>query len=355
MSPRARLLLASLALLLPLALVPALPAQASGDWRWPVEGELITAYRNGADPYAGGQHRGIDIAAEPGTAVLAAAAGTVRFAGVAGSSGLTVSVRTADGRYDTSYLHLSEASVHEGDVIGAGDELGASGVSGRRSSERAHLHFGVREAGSRHAYVDPLDLLAPPPAPRTAPRPAPVPVEAPVPVALVPVPLPFTAPAPERVPRPVRAPGARRVPTGRRVPAGRRVPSMRPAPSPIPGVVLAPQPATAGAAQPSLAATPALGPASAPARGRAEGPAPAAPAPRHASGPAGALDRLPEPGGAPAPGSEGPDLGWALACAGLLLAAACLGRPGDRDERRATRAKRREGLRALVRPLLGGR
>ncbi|MGI8659718.1 MAG: murein hydrolase activator EnvC family protein, partial [Thermoleophilaceae bacterium] len=177
MPPRARLLLASLALLLPFALVPTLPAQASGDWRWPVDGELVTAYRNGGDPYAGGQHRGIDVAAEPGTAVRAAAAGTVRFAGVAGSSGLTVSVRTTDGRYDTSYLHLSKANVHEGDVVGAGEELGASGVTGRRSSERPHLHFGVREAGSRHAYVDPLDLLGPPPAQEATARPAPGPVK----------------------------------------------------------------------------------------------------------------------------------------------------------------------------------
>ena len=77
-----------------LLLVP--PAWA--DWVWPLRGEVITPYRNGSDPYASGQHRGIDIAGAPGATVVAAASGEVRFAGTAGSSGLTVSVRTGDGR-----------------------------------------------------------------------------------------------------------------------------------------------------------------------------------------------------------------------------------------------------------------
>src|SRR5207244_102457 len=90
-------------LALALLIVPA-PAAAAGDWAWPVRGPVLTPYRNGTDPYAAGQHRGIDIAAPVGTPVSAAVAGTVRFAGTAGSSGLTVSVRTADGRFDISYL-----------------------------------------------------------------------------------------------------------------------------------------------------------------------------------------------------------------------------------------------------------
>src|SRR5687768_9858596 len=73
-------------------LLMAPPAWA--DWIWPVRGEVVTTYRNGADPYAAGQHRGIDIAADPGEPVVAAVGGVVRFAGTAGSSGLTVAVRT---------------------------------------------------------------------------------------------------------------------------------------------------------------------------------------------------------------------------------------------------------------------
>ncbi len=348
------------------------PAGAAPGWQWPVAGEVLTAYRNGDDPYAGGQHRGIDIAAEVGGPIAAAAAGTVRFAGIAGSSGLTVSVRTADGALDTSYLHLSAVTVREGDEVAAGQRLGTVGTSGRRSVEAPHLHFGVRDAGSRHAYRDPLSYL-PPLAPPAAPEPrsVPVPVAEPVPVA----PVPVGVPEPVRVPavRRVRVPAARRVrlpverrvrvPAGRRLrmPVGRRTPAAAPAPVGLPGL----------AAAPALAANPA---AAAAARGA--GPAGSAderalPRPGMARlGPLGSAERLgaveratPSPTADPHPAAAerggGPDIGWALACAGLLLAAALLGRPGDRDGSGATGGRARADaavkLRALIRPLIGGR
>jgi len=316
-------------------------ARAAGSWTWPVRGEVITAFHNGSDPYAGGQHRGIDVAAAAGTPVIAAAAGTVRFAGVAGASGLTVSVRTSDGRYDTSYLHLSGVGVRKGDGVEAGGPIGAVGTSGRRSAAAAHLHFGVREAGSRHAYRDPLDFLTPPAAPpvRDVPRAAPVPVVAPV----------RTAPAPEPVRRPLRAPRPLplrprvRVPVGRRVrvPGARRAPRGV-APRPVPGPVRHGLPAPHGL--PARAPAPVKAPRHSP----GAGPAPVlGPRPLSAPSPSAA-----EPPSAAAESGGGPDLGWGLACAGLLLAAACLGRPEDRH-RSAERV--RPALRALLRPLTGGR
>src|SRR3954463_3443942 len=113
------------------SLVGAPPAHGAPGWVWPLRGEVITPYRNGDDPYAGGQHRGIDVAAPVGTPVGAAPAGTVTFAGGAASSGLTVTVRTVDGRFDTSYLHLSSLAVRAGARVVLGERIGAVGTSGR--------------------------------------------------------------------------------------------------------------------------------------------------------------------------------------------------------------------------------
>src|SRR4051794_34557340 len=159
---------AAIALALVLCLLGAAPAHGSGGWVWPLHGEVITPYRNGGDPYAAGQHRGIDIAGPVGAPVVAAREGLVRFAGTAGDSGLTVGVRTADGRYDTSYLHLSSLAVGRGEHVAGGRRRGAVGTRGRRPAARPPLHFGVRDAGSRPGYHAPMDF-PPPPAP---PRPA---------------------------------------------------------------------------------------------------------------------------------------------------------------------------------------
>src|SRR3954463_13105840 len=115
------------ALLAALLLTPA-DALAAGDWTWPVAGEVVTQFRNGPAPYAGGQHRGVDIAAPVGARVVAATAGTIAYAGVVGSSGLTVAERTSDGRYELSYLHLSTVAVRRGDGVASGESLGAVGT-----------------------------------------------------------------------------------------------------------------------------------------------------------------------------------------------------------------------------------
>ena len=60
-----------LVLLLSLAVVPMASA-----WTWPVEGVVLQPFSfDSAHPYAGGQHRGIDIGGSPGETVHAPAAG----------------------------------------------------------------------------------------------------------------------------------------------------------------------------------------------------------------------------------------------------------------------------------------
>jgi hypothetical protein len=303
--------------------VPAAPSLAA-DWEWPVSGEVVTQFRNVDDPYAAGQHRGVDIAAPVGTTVRAAAAGTVVFAGVVGSSGLVVSERTADGRYELSYLHLSAASVRRGDAVDGGDAVGLVGTSGSRSVDQPHLHFGVREAADRHAYVDPLTFLRVPP--RNAPpqpRAVPVPARAPVAAAPAPVPAPLGAPAPVAAPGLGHvAPHPAALPHGRPLAAGPRA---------------AVAPPAAHLVHPGLAREP------------RRGPLPHAPATRaavHAPGHGPAAGRERTPGvphvaraAAHAAHAHGIDRGWLAACAGLVLAAALLAAPGGTARRgRSARA-----------------
>jgi peptidase M23-like protein len=328
------------------AFVGAVPsAAADTGWAWPLRGKVITPYRNGGDPYARGQHRGIDIAGPVGAAVRAATPGTVRFAGVAGSSGETVSIRTADGRFDTSYLHLSAIHVRKGERVQAGQRIGAVGTTGRRSAARPHLHFGVRAAGSRHAYRNPLDFLPPPAAPAPEPdrpRGAPAPVGAPG--------RPAPAPAPVRSPQGRRSPVPRRAP--RPAPAPRVVPGLAPRAVPVPHGAPRMAPSPAGRREPL--AEPGRGPAprGAPELGPRATPtadAHAKPAPAPNGHPAPAPHGHPAPNGQAAP-ARGPDLGLVLACLGLLCAAALV---GGTDEGRRTASRGRERIASLLRPLAG--
>jgi murein DD-endopeptidase MepM/ murein hydrolase activator NlpD len=196
--------------------VAAPPADAAEQWRWPLRGPVVGPFDySSAQPFAGGQHRGVDIAAPAGTTVRAACRGRVVFAGTAGSSGRTVSVRC--GPLLATYLHLRSVAVRAGRTVGAGDRLGEVGGSGQPRLRVPHLHLGARLAARRWGYVDPLALLGEGPAPDAGPLPGPrrfaPPVMARVPRGLgrAPAPLPAPVKFPARVParpRPVvvRAP-----------------------------------------------------------------------------------------------------------------------------------------------------
>ena len=60
----------------------ALPVSVARAWTWPVDGPVLRPFAFGEDPYAGGQHRGIDVGAPTGATVVAPASGEVTFAGV---------------------------------------------------------------------------------------------------------------------------------------------------------------------------------------------------------------------------------------------------------------------------------
>ena len=342
------------------ALTLAAPSAAvAADWSWPVRGDVVTKYRNGDDPYAGGQHRGVDIAAPVGAGVVAATSGRVVHAGTVGSAGLTVTLRSADGRFDLSYLHLSAVAVREGDSVGQGDRLGAVGVSGSRSVAEPHLHFGVREAGSEHAYRDPLAFLPPVPRPSAAPD---VPAAAPEPVPAAPPPAgasvhaPAEAPVPSTTPAPLPAPA----------PAGATIGAVTTGPVEGPLASLVPErrwsaARRAGAPAPAaphgaVAHSPSRSASSSalePRRGRVHQSSPApGRGPRSTTGPvpgAAPRVRIARPG-PPAAAGGGVDVAWLAALGGMIATALCLGRP--ERTRRVARQGRAAAI-GLFRPLLG--
>src|SRR5215471_5394268 len=71
-------------------------------WTWPAPGPVLRPFSFGDDPYAAGQHRGIDVAAEAGADVVAPTAGTVTFAGTVPNGGETLAIRTEDGTYSVT-------------------------------------------------------------------------------------------------------------------------------------------------------------------------------------------------------------------------------------------------------------
>lgn len=91
-----------------------------------------------------GTHTGLDIAASSGTAIKAAAKGTVTYAGYKGSYGNLVVISHGNG-IDTYYAHCSKIYVSTGATVNQGDVISAVGSTG--NSTGPHLHLEVRVNG----------------------------------------------------------------------------------------------------------------------------------------------------------------------------------------------------------------
>ncbi|HYC06788.1 MAG TPA: M23 family metallopeptidase [Candidatus Binatia bacterium] len=124
-----------------------------GKLAWPVPGGYISQYF-----WSG--HPALDIAAPYGSRIVAAAAGTVIFAGWKDNEGgYQVWVSHGSGLY-TGYYHMSAITVGIGEHVGRGQQIGRVGTSGVATGP--HCHFEVWrgypwESGSYR--VNPLGYL----------------------------------------------------------------------------------------------------------------------------------------------------------------------------------------------------
>ena len=129
----------------------------------PVSGESISGYSMEALSYNQTTrdwrvHNGVDLAAEAGAEVKAAADGEVYTVFEDDSMGTTVVIRHVDG-YTTKYASLAEnVSVKPGDTVTMGQVIGyASDTALVESTLGAHVHFGVT---CNDLPVDPAEFLA---------------------------------------------------------------------------------------------------------------------------------------------------------------------------------------------------
>jgi len=122
---------------------------------WPASGRVSSNFGQREDPFNSSErfHAGIDIAADYGSDINAAADGTVITSGTLAGYGKAVIISHGNG-LTTLYGHISSAIAKEGQKVKKGDLIARVGSTGR--STGPHLHFEVR---INDTPVDPLKYL----------------------------------------------------------------------------------------------------------------------------------------------------------------------------------------------------
>ncbi len=129
----------------------------------PVAGQEIHSYSMEALSYNDTTrdwrvHNGVDLAAEEGAPVCAAAAGTVYTTYEDDAMGHTVVIRH-EGGYTTRYSSLTaDLAVAAGDTVEAGEVIGYAGCTALvETTLGSHVHFSVT---SQNEPMDPSEFLA---------------------------------------------------------------------------------------------------------------------------------------------------------------------------------------------------
>ena len=94
---------------------------------------------------------GVDLASVAGSPVPAANRGRVVFAGRIGIYGRTVIIDHGMGLFSL-YSHLSHISVDEDQMVGTGEAIGNSGMTGLAGGD--HLHYGMLV---NNTFVNPVE------------------------------------------------------------------------------------------------------------------------------------------------------------------------------------------------------
>ena len=121
----------------------------------PTSGRISSKFGNRKNPFGSGIrfHQGVDIANSRGTNIVAAAKGTVTFAGYKGGYGKAIIINHGHG-YTTLYAHNNSISVNVGDKVDKGDIISKMGSTGR--STGSHLHFEIHK---NNKPIDPMNII----------------------------------------------------------------------------------------------------------------------------------------------------------------------------------------------------
>ena len=141
---------------LPLSLVLGLPEfDDAPSFQWPVAGPVTSTFGRRSRSW----HRGLDIRADPGTPIVAAASGVVIASGFEPRYGQRVTIEHESG-FMTIYAHNERNLVDVGQEVTAGQVIAVVGRTGRATGD--HVHFEIRYDGR---VYNPLYLLPLPPRP----------------------------------------------------------------------------------------------------------------------------------------------------------------------------------------------
>jgi murein DD-endopeptidase MepM/ murein hydrolase activator NlpD len=125
---------------------------AAARWVLPISRYNLTATFGESSYLWSTVHTGLDFAASEGAPIVSVATGTVTSTKYDGAYGNTTVVTSDDGT-EIWYCHLSSQTAQRGEVVAAGDPIGAVGSTGNVTGP--HLHLEVRPRGG-----DPVDPLA---------------------------------------------------------------------------------------------------------------------------------------------------------------------------------------------------